>query len=192
LKHSLAAGVLVLGLGSALLVSSVAQAAPAHEFADSGWVDGQQRRTYGSTSIAPVAPGLASEYIIGPVDADHVQDETINPFFPYIHDHVSSRVPFGLRQLIAIRIVRPGPAATPANLRTRTVYKDPNTEAIEGDLPLLPQLEMPYAIDLGQGFVPLVSADIVNAGIGAGILQTVRVAEILTITGWTGGTIESE
>ncbi len=187
-----AAAVLILGVGAMPFAIRAVQAAPAHEFADAGWIDGKQRRTYGSTSVAPVVPGLTSEFIIGPVDHHHAQDETINPFFPYIHDHVSSKVPFGKRQRIAILVVRPGPAATAANLLTRTVYKNPDAEAIEGALPLLPQLEMPYAIDLGQGFEPLVSADVVNAGIAAGILDTVRVAEILEITGWTGGTIASE
>jgi signal transduction histidine kinase len=191
-RSTFAAALVVLGVGSTVVGSGVASAAPGHEFADAGWIDGKVRRTYGSTSVAPAVAGLTDEFIIGPVHGDHVQDETINPFFPYIHDHVSAKVPFGQRQLIAIRVIRPGPAATAANLRTRIVYKDPDTEAFEGDLPLLPQLDMPYAIDLGQGFVDLTSIEIVYAGIDAGILQSVRVADILDITGWTGGTIESE
>jgi hypothetical protein len=192
IRSTLAPTVLVLGLASALGAPSLAHAAPGHEFADAGWIDGQQRRTYGSTSLAPLVPGHVDLFIIGPVDGDHVQDETINPFFPYIHDHVSAKVPFGMRQLISILVVRPGPAATGANLRTRTVDKDTTGESFEGNLPLLPQLDMPYAVNLGQGFVPLTSVDVVYAGLAAGILQTVQVADFLDITGWTGGTIESE
>jgi hypothetical protein len=184
----------------ALLVATFAapavQAAPAADFGDIGWIDGVQRRIYGSFSVAPKAAGTVDVFVAGPVDGAHpLDDVTLDPHFPYVHDHVCPKVPYGESKLVRFMVLRPGPNATAGNLRTRTVHANhdiPWIENEDGSFPITEDLEMPYAIDLGAGFVPLTSVAVVQAGFAAGILRTVQIAGYLTVTGWTGGTIESE
>jgi hypothetical protein len=182
---------------AALLVSSTLNAAPSSDFGDIGWIDGVQRRIYGSFSVPPKAPGTVDVYVAGPVDGDHPLDHvTLDPHFPYVHDHVTSKVPYGESRIARFKVLRPGANASAANLRTRTVHANPDVapyiENPDGSFPITPELEMPYAVNLGDGFVPLVDVATVDAAIAAGILRTVEIAGYLSITGWTGGTIESE
>jgi hypothetical protein len=175
---------------------SAVQAAPSADFGDIGWIDGVKRRIYGTVFTTPKRAGIAIVYVAGPVNADApLDDVTLDPHFPYVHDHVSPKVPYGESQQVSFRVLRPGPAATSANLRLRTVVQNPDIPPIEpedGSFHITPTLDMPYAIDLGAGFVDLTSMAVVDAGIAAGILTTVEIARDIEVTGWTGGTIESE
>ncbi len=166
---------------------------PGVDFVDAGWVHGQARQIFGSFTIAPAHQHRVNVFAIGPVDANNPLDGlTLDPHFPYVHDHVSIQLPYQLRARVRFNAVRPGPNANAWNLKTRTVYINPDIEVIEnpdGSFPLTPELEMPYAINLGFGDLPLKSIAVLQLGVALGILSTVEIASGVNITGWTGDVV---
>ncbi|HKY63981.1 MAG TPA: hypothetical protein VJR29_11220 [bacterium] len=174
-----------------VLTSSLAWSSPPADFEDSAWIDGQSRSIYGSFSIPPQDPGTVSVYIIGPVDGGHPLDElTLDPNYPYVHDHVTTRTPYGHSKVVDFLVVEPGPNATADNVHYRTVEANPDIPWIQpddGSFVITPIRQAPFEVDLGHGFEPLISASVVEEAIEAGILRTVEVARDLTIVGWSGG-----
>ena len=183
---ALGACALVLGV----LAATGSGAVPPSDFQDAAWIGGKARNIYGSFSAPPAKPGTVQVFVAGPVNADDPLDDlTLDPHFPYVHDHVTDPTPYQRRQVGDFLVLRPGPNATPGNPRMRTVTADPDIEPIEpddGSFEVTPTLDMPYAIDLGHGFKPLTSTAIVRKGIQAGILRTVEIATDVTIVGWSG------
>lgn len=169
---------------------------PASDFQDAGWVRNRAREIFGSFSDPPAIPGIAKVYVVGPVDGAHPLDNiTLDPHFPYVHDHVSDRVPYERRQLASFNVLRPGPRATSENLLTRTVYQNPDAGVIEpddGSFHITPELQMPYAIKVAGLTIPLTSTAKVRLGIALGILTTVQIARDVAITGWTGHLIDPD
>jgi hypothetical protein len=174
--------------------ASTVQAAPRNDFDDLSWIAGVQRHIYGTVFTEPAAPGNVEVFVIGPVNAaDPLDDITLDPHYPYVHDHVTSKVPFGQRKIARFMVVEVGPNGTSSNVHTRTVQANPDIPWIEppdGSFHITPTREAPYEIDLGQGFVPLISVETVQAGIAAGLIRTVEVAQDLSVTGWSGGGVE--
>jgi len=181
---------------AALLGAPLANAAPHNDFEDVSWIDGEQRLIYGTVFTEPARPDGVDVYVIGPVNADAPLDDlTLDPHYPYIHDHVTSKTPFGQRTQAHFLVVQVGPNGNSGNVHTRTVVQNPDAGVIEpddGSFHITPTREAPYEINLGQGFVPLVSVDVVKAGIAAGLLQVVEIAKDLPVTGWSGGVASGE
>lgn len=182
---------LSLGL-AAVLLSPLLQAAPHNDFEDVSWISGGQRKIYGTVFTEPAAPGVVAVYIIGPVNADApLDDVTLDPHYPYVHDHVTTKVPFGQRKIATFNVVDFGPNGNASNVHTRTVVANPDFPPIEpedGSFHVTPTREAPYEINLGSGFVPITSVEVVQAGVAAGILRTIQIAQDISVTGWSGGT----
>ncbi|HEX5036331.1 MAG TPA: hypothetical protein VFX30_04160 [bacterium] len=186
---------LSLGL-AAVLLSPAIQAAPHNDFEDVSWISGGQRHIYGTVFTQPADPGVVDVYVIGPVNADDpLDDVTLDPHYPYVHDHVTTKVPFGHRKLARFLVVDFGVNGNAGNVHTRTVVANPDFPPIEpedGSFHVTPTREAPYEIDLGTGFVPLTSVEVVQAGITAGLLRTIEIAQDISVTGWSGGTVGDE
>lgn len=192
-------GILTFGISLAtiaILGSHAAQGAPHNDFDDVSWIAGVQRHIYGTVFTEPASPGRVDVYIIGPVDADAPLDGvTLDPHYPYIHDHVTTKVPFGHRQIARFNVVEIGDNGNSSNVHTRTVVQNPDFPPIEppdGSFHVTPTREAPYEINLGRGFVPLTSVEVVQAGVDAGLLRTVEVAQDISVTGWSGGVVGDE
>jgi len=190
---------LTFGIGlalAAILGTPTAQGAPRNDFDDVSWIDSVQRHIYGTVFTEPASPGNVDVFVIGPVNAaDPLDDVTLDPHYPYVHDHVTSKVPFGQRKIARFLVVETGPNANSSNVHTRTVVANPDFPPIEppdGSFHVTPTREAPYEINLGQGFVPLVSVEVVQAGISAGLLRTVEIAQDISVTGWSGGVVEED
>ena len=181
----------LFALAAIFLSSLQAWAAPSNDFVDAAWIDGKSRSIYGSFSTPPALPGTVRVYIIGPIDDDQPLDElTLDPNYPYVHDHITTKTPYDHRKLVDFLVVQPGPNATADNVHYRTVVANPEIPWIEpedGSFVITPTREAPYEVDLGEGFQPLMSTDIVEEAIEAGILSTVEIATYLDIVGWSGG-----
>jgi len=192
---------LILGFGFvfaifAMLGLNSAQAAPRNDFDDISWIDGTQRHIYGTVFTEPADSGFVIVYVAGPVNAaDPLDDLTLDPHYPYVHDHVTTKVPFGHRKIARFLVLKVGPSGNAGNVHTRTVVQNPDTGVIEpedGSFVITPTREAPYEINLGNGFVPLTSVGVVESGIAAGLLQTVEIATDISVTGWSGGVVGSE
>jgi hypothetical protein len=184
---------LTLGL-AAVLLSPAIQAAPHNDFEDLSWISGIQRHIYGTVFTEPASPGNVDVYVIGPVNAaDPLDDLTLDPHYPYVHDHVTTKVPFGQRKIARFLVVDFGVNGNASNVHTRTVVANPDFPPIEpedGSFHVTPTREAPYEIDLGQGFVPLTSVEVVQAGVAAGLLRAIEIAQDISVTGWSGGVLE--
>ncbi len=174
-----------------VLTSGLVWASPPADFEDTAWISGQTRSIYGSFSTPPAKPGTVKVYIAGPIDGDAPLDElTLDPNYPYVHDHVTTRTPYGHRKVVDFLVLQPGPNANSDNVHFRTVVANPDIPWIQpedGSFVITPTREAPYEVDLGCGFEPLISTDVVEEAIEAGILTTVEIATDLTIVGWSGG-----
>jgi hypothetical protein len=190
MRIQLAAALAALAFLAAPAVHANPPGADQYDFIDDAWVNGHERQIFGSFSQAPASDVDVDCYVAGPVNADDPLDGvTLDPHFPYVHDHVVPKVNYNKRAHVHFMVLRPGPNASAANLRTRTVVQNPDFPPIEnedGSFPITPTLEMPYAVNLGYGFENLVDIDTVHDAIDAGILRTVEVARELYIVGWTG------
>jgi hypothetical protein len=165
-------------------------APPAYDFIDAAWASGIQRYIYGSFTTPPASQEYVDVYVIGPIFANHPQDEvTLEPFYPYHHDHVTTKTPYNQRKLARFLIVRPGPNANHHNLLSRNVeIQDIGEEPIPPPgMEFTPVLEAPFAINLGHGFRTLRKTETILDGIDAGILTTIEVVVGVDITGWSGG-----
>lgn len=171
------------------LLSSGAAATPAYDFIDAAWASGIQRYIYGSFSETPASEEYVTVYIIGPIFANHPQDEvTLEPFYPYHHDHVTEKTPYAERKRVNFFIVRPGPNANHRNLLSRNVeIQDIGEEPIPPPgFEFTEVLKAPFAINLGHGFQTLRKTETILDGIEAGILTTVQVEVGVDIIGWSG------
>jgi len=179
-----------------ILGAPAAHGAPRNDFDDVSWIEGVQRHIYGTVFTEPASPGKVDVYVIGPVNADAPLDGvTLDPHYPYIHDHTTTKVPFGHRMIARFLVLEVGPNGNSGNVHTRTVVANPDFPPIEppdGSFHVTPTREAPFEINLGQGFVPLTSVGVVQAGIAAGLIQTVEIAQDISVTGWSGGMVGEE
>lgn len=187
-KSFLAASLVALGLS--FVGSVAARAQSSYDFIDAAWADGIKRYIYGSFSEAPATQEYVDLYIIGPILPNHPQDEvTLEPFYPYHHDHVTEKTPYSDRKLVNFFIVRPGPNANWRNILTRTVeIQDVGEEPIPPEgFEFTPTLEAPWAIKIHGQWQTLRKTETILDGIAAGILTTVPVVVGVDIVGWSGG-----
>jgi hypothetical protein len=149
-----------------------------HTLFEKVWVDGVTHKGYVRYfGGAPQGPDV-DVYLVGNIDLDHPQDNELEPGAPAIHDHVVSKTPYGHRGRCRVYVVFPGPNAADDTVHGRITETWPGYE----------WYHPPYEIDLGDGFVPLVSNEIVLAGVAAGLLElSPDLAEGADALCWTSG-----
>lgn len=163
----LAAGQLAFVLLAANATAAVADEAenplsqkPSYDQAELSWNNGVVHEGYFRAEDANADGPAVNVYLVGTIDLDHPMETELNPGSPTVHDHVSTFTPYGNRGRCHVYLLLPGPAATGNTVHVR----HPVT------LPEFSWVTHPYEIDLGSGFVPLVRADRVEAGLTAGLL----------------------
>ena len=166
---------------SSLTVSGTAPAsdggASNYNITEKVWIDGVTRDGYVRLfDDHPKGPDV-DVYLVGTIDLEHPQETELEPTEPTIHDLVSSKTPYGRRGRCHSYQVLPGPNATEDTVHVRVPEANPGFEWVRP----------PYEIDLGEGFVPLVNTDVIEAGLDAGLLAiTADLAAGLNPVCWTG------
>ncbi|HSN96987.1 MAG TPA: hypothetical protein VLS89_01775 [Candidatus Nanopelagicales bacterium] len=153
---------------------------PSYDDSEPFWVDGEVRHGYVRLFEHEVQGPDVDVFLVGTVNDDYPMETALRPGSPTTHDHVATHTPYGDRGRCHIYMVLPGPYATPETVRVRYPITAPGFEWVIH----------PYEIDLGDGFVPLVSLDVIEEGFAEGLLAlSFDLAEGLSASCWSGGKI---
>lgn len=150
---------------------------PSYDQAELSWNNGVVHQGYFRAFDFDATGPVVNVYLVGTIDLEHPMETELNPGSPTVHDHVGTFTPYGNRGPCHVYLLLPGPAATPDTVHVRHSLTAPGFEWITH----------PYEIDLGAGFVPLVRADRIEAGLAAGLLAiSDDLAAGLSASCWTG------
>ncbi len=141
----------VLLVAAAPTAIPVGASPPTGDFQTTAWVQGKPVILWEDLT-RPLPDRRQAIYAVGPHDTAHPHVEGFDD--EPDHDHVVANIPYGRRARCHAWAVIPndGPFATSVHVR-------------EGGLA--------YEIDLGHGFVPLTSTDVVVDGLADGLLRLV-------------------
>lgn len=165
-----------------LLRARTAAAGPPYDDTEPAWINGVVRHGYIRLGELEARGPDVNIYLVGTIDLEHPMEVALRPGSPTVHDHVSTLTPYGRRGRCHVYMLLPGPNATEDTVRVRYPVTAPGFEWVIH----------PYEIDLGDGFVPLVSAGRIEEGLAAGLLAlSFDLAEGLNATCWSGGEVPS-